>query len=117
MKFHNFNIKALDLLNSKLKLKIKARRIYLLIKEHNDLCFMLNRFNDFWKIFMVFTFSYYIVFIWSLAYPSIAYSNIDLFQKLFMWFSLSGSIVTFFNISFIIFSISSEVMNKSIKII
>ena len=117
LKFHNFNIKAIKLLNSKLKRKIKVRRIYLLIKEHNGICFMLNRFNDFWKTLMVFIFSFYILLIWSMAYPSIVYSNINLFQRIYMWLCLIESIVAFFYISSIIFSISSEVINKQIKII
>ena len=52
-----------------------------------------------------------------MAYPAIVYSNINLFQRLFMWLTLSETIVTFFYISSIIFSISSEVINKLIKII
>ena len=44
-----------------------------------------------------------------MAYPSIVYSGINLLQRLLMWIVLHESIATFGYISFIIFSISSEV--------
>ena len=109
LKFRNLKIKASKLRDSKRKLKIKFRKVFLLVKEHEEICSMLHRFNNFWKVILFFIFSLYIVLIWSMAYPSIVYSNISLFQRLLMWLVLTETIATFAYISFIIFSISSEV--------
>ena len=110
MKFRNLNKKAIDLLHSKRNLKIKERRIYLLIKEHNDLCLMLKCFNEFWKRLFVFLFSFYVILIWMIVYVTVVYADLDLFPKLFMYMAMSGCICTFACISFNIFNISSEVI-------
>ena len=109
MKFHKLNIKANELLNLKQSNKIKTRRIYCLIKEHNKLCLMLNNFNDFWKKLLVFVFSYYVLFIWFSFYVPTIYSDLKLIPRLFMHFNLVGVIVVFSCITFVIFNVSSEV--------
>ena len=82
--FHNLNVKAKKLLNSKKNPKIKACKVYLLIKQHNDICLMLKRFNDFWKFHLLNSMSFYVILIWFCVYISIFYSKLDFFGKLFM---------------------------------
>ena len=109
MKFHNLNIKASKLLTSKQNLKIKSRRIYLLIKEHNQLCLILNRCNDFWKIILILIVSFYVLLIWFAVYVPMIYSNLGLIQRLLMHLLLTEVIVIFACITFVISNVSSEV--------
>ena len=110
MKFRNLNIKSIELLNSKRNLKIKARRIYCLIKEHNNLCLMLNHFNIFWKRLLFLIFSFYVILIWSTVFIPVVYTGLDLIPRSFMYLVMIETIGTFFYISFILFNISSEVI-------
>ena len=108
LKFHNLNVSAKSLINSKRKHKVKVHKTYLLIKHHNDLCLKLERFNKFWKYFLVSMVFFYVLFIWFVMYSALI-SPLDFLPKTFMRFLLIQVIVVFVSIEFIIFSISLEV--------
>ena len=110
LKFNNLNIKAKSIINSKQKVKTSSKKINWIIKEHNDLCFMLKRFNDFWKYLLIVVLSYYIMFIWFSIYIDMIFKSSDLLTKLFMHFLLVEVIGTFACIVIIIFNVSIEVI-------
>ena len=112
LKFHNLNVLAKSLIDSKQKFKIKTQKTYLLIKHHNDLCLKLDRFNNFWKYFLVSMMSFYILFIWVIMYCAMIHS-LNFLPKIFMRFLLVEIIVIFFSIEFVIFSVSLEVIFKN----
>ena len=85
--------------------------VYWLIKQHNELCLMLKRFNDFWKHLLVLVVSVYIIAIWFIVYGSTFYLKMDLIAKLLMCFVMVEVIGIFASIVIIIFSISAEVIN------
>ena len=114
MKFHSVNVFAKQILNSQRNIKITSRRVYLLIKRHNDLCFMLERFNDFWKQLLVIVLAFYIFFLWLSVYIPVVYSKIDFIAKLFMYLMLFEVIAIFTSIVMIIFNVSIEVMFFSV---
>ena len=103
------NVKAKSLVDSKVNPKIKARRIYLLIKYHDRLCLMLNGFNHFWKYLLIPILLFYVLLIWFSVYVPIIYLNLDLLPKLFMHFLLVEVIGIVACIVIIIFNVSIEV--------
>ena len=110
MKFHNLNVEAKSLLHSKQNNKIKARNVYKLIKQHNEMRLLLNRFNDFWKYLLVSLISFYAFIIWFLLYVHIVYPNLDFLPKLFMYMYLFGIINLFAAVVLIIFNLSIQVI-------
>ena len=117
MRFHNLNINGVELLNSKQNLKIKTRKIYPLIKEHNEICLMLNCFNVFWCKLLIFVYSFYILSIWTHIYVSFVYQNLSLIQKIFMSLLVAEFIGIFTCITIVIFNVSLEVYNFNSTII
>ena len=90
-----------------------SRKVYLLIKKHNALCLMLERFNDFWKFLLISVLSFYIIFIWFIVYVPIVYSKLEFITDLFMHLLLFEVIGMFACIVIIIFNVSKEVINQN----
>lgn len=111
MKFHKLNVKAKNLLNTKQNVEITSRRIYLLIKQHNDLCLMLERFNHFWKHLLVPVVVFYIIFLWFSIYIPVVYSNLTLLIKLFMYLLLFEGTQILACFIIIIITVSLKVIN------
>ena len=115
LKFHNLNVKAKHLLNRKSNRKLNRRLNYdafKLIKNHNDICMMLNNFNHFWKYLLTIQVCFYVILTWLFVYVNFFYSNLDFLIKIIL-----SSLMLFFvgfisGIVFVIFSISIKVIIK-----
>ena len=91
--------------------KRDARRVFWLINQHNNLCLMLERFGNFWKILLIFIFSYYVLLIWFAVFVSVIYSHLDTLTRLMMLLVLGEVIGIYLCITIVIFNVSSEVLS------
>ena len=110
MKFHNLSVRAKRLLNSKRNGIMIWRKIDLLIRYHNRMCLMLNRFNHFWKLLLVPFMLFYVVYIWFAAYITIFYPKLNILAKYFMITCLLEFTIIFAFIVIITFSVSIQVI-------
>ena len=100
----------MQILNSKRSVNVTSRRVYSLIKQHNELCLMLKRFNDFWKYLLVPLLTFNIIFIWFILYVILVYPKADKLAKLFFWSLFIQMLSIFAGIVIIMFNVSSEVI-------
>ena len=129
LKFHHLNVQAKTLLSSNVKRrqtsmsmsnvkyqKIFRRKVYQLIKHHNDNCLLLKCFNDFWKYFLMNVLGFYIAIIWFLMFMHLIYPKLDLFPKLVLHLALLEMIIVFVSLVIMFFNVSIEVINNQSKL-
>ena len=102
LKFRKLNVTTKILLRSKGKLKLRARTVHRIMKKHNNLCVLLDKFNTFFKYHLAYELSFYVILIWFFVYITAVYSKLNLFHKVF-WLFLT--VAVFGNMSFIVIMI------------
>ena len=115
-------MKIKELLKTKKNVKIRSRNVYLLInnvylliKEHNQICLILKRFNDFRKFYLQFEIFFFTYLFWFLVFEVNIDPNLALFNKIFLNFLLCFLFGIILCLIYFIFIVALEI-RKFLKI-
>ena len=89
--------------------------VYLILKEHNAICWRLKRFNDFWKYHLQYKFIFFLITIWYFVYECFFDIKLALLGRLTLSVFMSAFIVILGLNIYMIFKISQEISSTLLE--
>ena len=116
LKFRKLSIETRKLLNKRNVKTSTYRKIYLIIRRHNIICYRFKRFNDFWKFHLQFELIFFLILIWFLTYEVAFDYKLVFYNRIFFFTWQLGftSILSF--VIYMVYMVSLEVNKITLRV-